>query len=355
MKAGLFDPYFDTLGGGERYMATVAECLLKNGWQVDLFWENKSIKRSLETRFGLDLVNLGFVQNIFRQAGNIFSKKQIMSKYDLIFYLSDGSVPLLFGQKNILHFQVPFTQKNGRSLKNKIKFRNIHKVICNSLFTKKFIDPEYGIKSEVIYPPVEYAEFQPLGKENIILSVSRFSQSLQAKKHEILIKAFGEIFKKTNNWKLVLAGGCKEEDQGYLKGLALLAEKLPVKFLPNIGYEDLKKLYGQAKIFWHAAGFGEDEVTHPEKMEHFGIVVVEAMAAGCSPVVIGKGGIPEIVDHNLNGFLWTRPDELGQYSLRLMESDQLRRKISKQAIIKSKNFSKDIFDEKILKLATTHH
>jgi len=38
MRAAIYDPYLDTLGGGERYCLTVAEILLKNGWQVDLFW-----------------------------------------------------------------------------------------------------------------------------------------------------------------------------------------------------------------------------------------------------------------------------------------------------------------------------
>ncbi len=38
MKAGIYDPYLDTAGGGERYCLTLAETLLKNGWEVDIFW-----------------------------------------------------------------------------------------------------------------------------------------------------------------------------------------------------------------------------------------------------------------------------------------------------------------------------
>jgi len=36
-KAALFDPYLDTLGGGERYMMTVAYHLLRLGFQTDVF------------------------------------------------------------------------------------------------------------------------------------------------------------------------------------------------------------------------------------------------------------------------------------------------------------------------------
>ena len=39
MKAGIYDPYLDTLGGGERYVLAVANCWLKRGWNVNIFWE----------------------------------------------------------------------------------------------------------------------------------------------------------------------------------------------------------------------------------------------------------------------------------------------------------------------------
>ena len=44
----------------------------------------------------------------------------------------------------------------------------------------------------------------------------------------------------------------------------------------NCPFEELIKLYEKAKIFWHGAGFGENENLNPEKMEHFGITTVSA-------------------------------------------------------------------------------
>jgi glycosyltransferase involved in cell wall biosynthesis len=38
------------------------------------------------------------------------------------------------------------------------------------------------------------------------------------------------------------------------------------------------------------------------------------MAAGCVPVVVNKGGQPEIVEHGKNGFVWNTLDELKAYS-----------------------------------------
>ena len=79
---------------------------------------------------------------------------------------------------------------------------------------------------------------------------------------------------------------------------------------PNVEYGKLRQLYSQATLYWHATGYGENEAHHPERFEHFGITPVEAMAAGCVPIVLGKGGLPEIVEHDKSGFLWNTLDEL---------------------------------------------
>lgn len=350
MKAGIFDPYLDTLGGGERYTMTVAECLTKSGWLVDVFWDDETLKPKLAKRFGLSLKKVKFVRNIFASK-RIFEKLRQAYQYDLLFYLSDGSAPFLFGRKNILHFQVPFQNVDGKKFLNRLKFKKIGKVVCNSQFTKQFIDQEYGVKSIVVYPPIDIANFHPGQKEKIILSVSRFSKTLHAKKQEVLIDVFKKLSTgELKEWRLILAGGLRREDRGYFEELARRAKDLPVEFLTNVTFPQLKKLYGQATIFWHAAGFDEDEQRHPERMEHFGIVVVEAMAAGCVPIVIGKGGIPEIIEHGKNGFLWQEKKELANLTLQLIKSPEMMKKVSIQAIKSSKRFSKKDFCQKIHEL-----
>ena len=75
-----------------------------------------------------------------------------------------------------------------------------------------------------------------------------------------------------------------------------MAHACRARVLANLERSRLRQLYAQARIFWHAAGYGEcDE--RPELSEHFGMATVEAMSAGCIPVVINKGGQPEIVEH----------------------------------------------------------
>jgi glycosyltransferase involved in cell wall biosynthesis len=104
------------------------------------------------------------------------------------------------------------------------------------------------------------------------------------------------------------------------------------------------ELYGKSSIYWHAAGFNEED---PAKMEHFGITTVEAMAGGCVPVVINKGGQVEIVDEGVNGFRWDDLSSLENKTLDLVNNKELLQKMSKKAIEKSKIFSKEKFAENL--------
>ncbi len=301
----------------------------------------------MSERFNLDLGKIGFVEDIFSSNKNVFQKWRITKKYDLIFYLSDGSLPFLFAKKNILHFQIPFTGVSGRSILNKLKLVRYSHIVCNSKFTKKQIDQEYGVKSQIIYPPVAVEELGLGKKEELILSVGRFTQAMHAKKQHILIEVFRKMYDQGfKGWRLVLLGGALREDKGYVNSLKKAAKGCPIEVQTNIKFSELKKYYGQAKIYWHSAGFGEDESSHPERMEHFGISVVEAMAAGGVPVVINKGGIPEIISDNQNGLLWNTKKELEKLTLQLVKSTALWKKLSSQAIKDSQRFSNKVFCQK---------
>lgn len=337
MKIGLYNPYYDGLGGGERYTLTLA-----SHWalehDVSLFWDDPNILSQSERRFGLDLSRVRVTPNVFKN-GNIFEKLWASRKYDLIFFLSDGSIPMTWAKHNILHFQVPFPS----ILTDPWKMSRYDAIVCNSQFTKNAIDAEIGLKAMVIYPPVAgVGSMKTVKKKKQILAVGRFTSYFQAKKQEVLIEAFTQVMqhKACEHWELVLAGGLLPSDEEYFNRLKNLASGLPIRLLPNVSREELIKLYESATIFWHAAGFGE---TNPMVMEHFGIATVEAMSAGTIPLAYAAGGQPEIITDGVNGELWTSLKELVDGTITLITDTARLKKLRDAARARAETFSTERF------------
>ncbi len=354
MRAAFYDPYLDSLGGGERYALTLVEALNNQGWETVLFWNGQSVSDQVQNKFHLNISSTKYHPNVFQQ-GQIWKRINYLRDYDLVFFVSDGSLPFLFGKRNIVHLQVPFKRVEGRSLINQIKTKVITNFVVNSQFTKQIVDEEYGINSQVIYPPVETNELKPGNKINSILFAARFSNLLQQKGHHVLIQAFKQLCDTgVSNYQLWLAGSTEVgSDGGLLKQLKTMAEGYPISFYTDVDWDTMKKLYAKAKIFWSAVGYDADETTEPEKCEHFGISLVEAMAAGCVPIVLNKGGLREIVINERNGYLWNDVDELLNRTTSLFNNQEEINQISQAAQKRAQDFSKDRFVKEFLNLITS--
>jgi len=340
MHAAIYNPYLDTLGGGERYTISFAKVLSDVGYDVDVEWKNPKIKNKLEERFGIKLQGINFINDIKRGDG-----------YDICFWLSDGSIPLLRARKNFLHFQFPFKDVKGGSLLNRMKLFRVSKIICNSRFTKSYIDKEYQSDSLVIYPPVDTKSIRPKRKENIILFVGRFSQLTQSKNQQILIDAFKSFYKSgPTDWRLILAGGIEVGVDDYMKKLVKSSRNYPVEIVKSPGYEEIKNLYGISKLFWSAVGYGVEEEKDPKKVEHFGIAVVEAMRAGAVPIVYNAGGHKEIIKDGDNGFLWSTKRELIKKTKDLIKDSKKLKLYSRNATKASLKYGYERFRKEILQL-----
>jgi len=245
---------------------------------------------------------------------------------------------------------VPFQRTNRLKIIDQLKLKSVSQIIVNSHFTKKIIDKTLGIdRSTVLYPPVSVSQFSPGEKQNTILNVGRFTSPSHSKRQDVLIKAFRQLIDSgLQDWQLKLVGGKKGSDT-ILKSLKQQARGYPIEFIVNPDFEKLKKLYSQASLYWHAAGFQVDETLNPEAVEHFGITTVEAMAAGCVPIVIEKGGQPEIITQD-TGFLWLTINHLKKKTLKLIANSSLREKLSQKAQQRAQKFSQEKFSQKALSL-----
>ena len=210
-----------------------------------------------------------------------------------------------------------------------------------SRYTQRWIRAYWNLPSTLLYPPVPVDSFPPLSKRPIILSIGRFFAGNHNKKHLVMIDAFRRMLHDgLKNWELHLVGSLTsgEQHRRYLEHVRVEASGAPIHIHTDMPNDELAALLGTSSIYWHAAGYGEDPTKDPGKFEHFGISVVEAMAAGNVPVVVGQGGLTELVRHSVDGFLWYDEAELRSNTTTLIDDSRLRSKMAQQAIISSRRF-----------------
>jgi glycosyltransferase involved in cell wall biosynthesis len=215
-----------------------------------------------------------------------------------------------------------------------------------SRFTQSWVQRYWGQASQLLYPPVAVERFTPGEKRPQIVSVGRFFAGSHNKRHDVLLRAFRQMVDAgLAGWELHLAGGTTPgaAHAEYLAGLRRLAEGYPMMIHPDLAGERLVQLYGASTVYWHAAGYGESERRAPEKLEHFGITTVEAMAAGCVPVVIGRGGQTELVTPGQDGYLWYTIPELIRQTQALIANPAQTAALAAAAQEKSRQFDRAHF------------
>lgn len=182
------------------------------------------------------------------------------------------------------------------------RLKSYQLILADSEFTKKSIKNYWKIEAKVLYPPVNFLfekhDLSKIKKENWICNVGRFFTLGHGKKQEILVEAFKKFYDQGyKNWQLHLVGGLGSEpsSQKFAQYLKKQAKGYPIFFHFNISREKVEEILLKSKIYWHATGYGENENKNPIKFEHFGIAPIEAISAGCIPLLYNGGGLKEII------------------------------------------------------------
>lgn len=176
---------------------------------------------------------------------------------------------------------IPFAL-NYLRMWDKVSSDQVDHYIANSGTVRRRINKYYNMPADVIYPPVNVEPFfderyQGLEVKDYYFMLGRF---LPYKHYDIVIEAFAK-----NGKELKILGSGPEEK--YLKELA--AGKPNIEFLGRLDDDEARRYFSQAKAFVFPS---EDD---------FGIVPVEAMAAGRPVIAYGAGGALETVVEGKTG------------------------------------------------------
>ncbi|KAJ1648349.1 asparagine-linked glycosylation protein [Dispira simplex] len=163
-------------------------------------------------------------------------------------------------------------------------------VMVNSTWTKSHIDqlwqPEPS--ATIVYPPCDtdaLRDFPLVGRTRTIVSVAQFRPE---KNHTLQIRAFAQYCvnypELARDVKLVLVGSARHEgDRARIAELRELVASLQitdrVHFAINASFTELTDYLATALVGIHTM-----------KEEHFGIGIVEYMAAGLIPIAHRSGG-----------------------------------------------------------------
>jgi glycosyltransferase involved in cell wall biosynthesis len=219
-------------------------------------------------------------------------------------------------------------------------------IFANSEYTRRWVRHYWHRDSLVLHPPIEM--LPPLPKENIILHVGRFFVGGHNKKHDVLVEGFRALLARLpagERWELFLAGSITPgaNHQAYADRIRDLASGLPVRIHQAIDHAALATLFGRARIYWHATGYGADLRRSPDQAEHFGMSIVEAMSAGAVPVVFAEGGPAEIITPGQDGLVWRTPESLVEETLELIQRPDRLATMASAAITRSRAFERRAF------------
>ncbi|OTF82885.1 GDP-Man:Man(3)GlcNAc(2)-PP-Dol alpha-1,2-mannosyltransferase-like protein, partial [Euroglyphus maynei] len=164
-------------------------------------------------------------------------------------------------------------------------------VMVNSTWTRNHIEQLWRRTVAVVYPPCNVDNLRDLSlankKSNMIISLSQFRPEKNQQLQLQLISKMVNILQESGSSErplLVMIGSCRnEQDEQLAQSLKKQSIELGiencVQFKLNISYDEMIRLMEEASM-----------AIHTMTNEHFGISVVEFLAAGLITVAHNSGG-----------------------------------------------------------------
>ncbi|XP_042030912.1 GDP-Man:Man(3)GlcNAc(2)-PP-Dol alpha-1,2-mannosyltransferase-like [Salvia splendens] len=411
-SVGFFHPYTNDGGGGERVLWCAVKAVQEESPDLDCVVYTGDHDASPETlaaraidRFGVELIRRPKVVHLYKRKwidettyprftmicqslGSMYLSWEALCAYTPLYYFDTSGyaftypVAWMFGCKIICYTHYPTisldmlsrvnaqnSMYNNDTLIAKSAFFSQCKVIyyklfslmygivgshayiamVNSSWTQSHIQKLWGIPDRIkrVYPPCDTSGLQMLALERSMepLKIISVAQFRPEKAHLLQLEAFAAAVKILDSDlprpKLQFVGSCRNEaDEMRLQHLKDRSKELEldsdVEFHKNVTYSVVSLLGG--------AAIG----IHSMVDEHFGISVVEYMAAGAIPIAHNSAGpkmdivLPE--DGKQTGFLAKTLEEYADAILRIIRmSASQRLEMAAAARKRASHFSEQRF------------
>ncbi len=206
--------------------------------------------------------------------------------------------------------------------------KHVDRFLAVSDYSRDFVRQIWCRDSATLYPPcpIELYKSSNSDREDIAIAIGRL---VPEKRFHLL----AEIARKLPKTRFLIIGSVENTDDPYYKSLERNAP-------PNLSMvlsplRKVRDVVSRAKVYVHCA-----------ENEHFGITIVEAMAAGCVPVVHDSGGPREIVTEDV-GYRWRNTDEASQLISKVMGNETLRARLSHHASTRAEVFNTKAFESSL--------
>jgi glycosyltransferase involved in cell wall biosynthesis len=381
MRVAVVHPSLNRGGGAERVCLAAVRALTRAGYGASLATIDRTDWRLLEERFGKLLrppeeryilesmpAKGGLSQAAFTLSCYLplLLRLRAMGEFDVILntygdlvesvadisYINALPVRLAYhypesGFPNSVLWRLA-GQGYGFSLTAWDRVLGSRALVANSLFMQGIVRKHLGREAVVVHPPVEVERFmkagERAGREDLVATVSRLRPGKQLE----LIPRVARLVEKADFKIVGLADGASRDAADLLdKAIKALGVDDRVELLVNQPSRRLVEVLASAKVYLH---------TQP--LEAFGISIVEAMAAGCVPIVPRCGGpwLDVLASREgAYGFSYRSVAEAAGRINLLMRREGLWAEVSASARRRALAFDHSLFERRIVDVVECAH
>jgi glycosyltransferase involved in cell wall biosynthesis len=305
-----------TLGGGQMHVFLLAKYLNKSQFEVSIATESQGWLVDAASALNIQIYSLNISNKLTLQSFKNVQTLLTENDFDII-HTHGGTagfwgrlVGRIFSKSSkIIHTYHGLHYLNNNSIKSKI-FRLVDQLllpITNHIICVCQADYVSGLAAKVvplnactiIYNGIEIDKFshnlyQPEARkifniEHDKILFGNVARLHQQKGHKILLQAFAKVAKSYNNTQLLIVGDGELKEE-----LIKLAQELGIK-------NNVEFLGARSDIYEFLSAI--DIFVLPSLWEGQPIALLEALAMGKPCIASNVNGVPEIINHGINGYL----------------------------------------------------